>query len=121
VEVPLEITIGQQTFRIVTTEEAERWTAHAIRVDTGDRFGVDASADSPERAAARLSEWLEWQAQHTDALAALQSAERDYHRSIADGAFAGAETQGPSSAEYLEAVKAACRTLDDIRVRRPIL
>ena len=39
-------------------------------------------------AIARLTRWLEWQHEHATALAALQQAERDYHRTIAGSAFA---------------------------------
>ena len=61
-------------------------------------------------------------AAHMAALAALQEAERDYHRTIAGSAFT-APAEGPSPVEMqkdsLKAVETARLRLDDVRARRP--
>jgi hypothetical protein len=69
--------------------------------------------------------WLEWHRDHQEALAALQAAQHAYHRTVANGAFAGA-ADGPSIAENaemqqgsLEALQAARLRLDEVRSRRP--
>jgi fructoselysine-6-P-deglycase FrlB-like protein len=69
--------------------------------------------------------WLEWHRDHEEALAALQAAQHAYHRTVANGAFAGA-ADGPSIAENaemqqgsLEALQAARLRLDEVRSRRP--
>ncbi len=56
-------------------------------------------------------EWFGWQRTHTDALQALQDAQRVYHRAVSASAFAGDE--GVASA----ATKDALRVMDDARVR----
>lgn len=103
-------------------EREGRWIAYAERADTGDRFGIECAGATREEAEARLSAWLAWQAEHTAALAALQEAERAYHRTIAGSAFASA-AEGPSAIEMqkdsLDAVEAARLKLDDVRARRP--
>ena len=66
--------------------------------------------------------WKTWQREHTEALAALQEAQRAYHRTIAGSAFASA-AEGPSAAEIqkesLDAVEAARVRLDEVRARKP--
>ena len=69
--------------------------------------------------------WLEWHREHEEALAALQAAQHAYHRTVANGAFAGA-ADGPSVAENaemqrdsLEALEEARVRLDEIRARKP--
>jgi len=66
--------------------------------------------------------WIEWQAEHTAALEALQQAQRAYHRTIAGSAFAS-PTEGPGAVEMqkesLDAVEAARIRLDDVRARQP--
>jgi len=69
--------------------------------------------------------WVEWQREHEEALAALQAAQHAYHRTVANGAFAGT-ADGPSVAENaemqrgsLEALEAARVRLDEIRARKP--
>ena len=69
--------------------------------------------------------WLEWHREHEDALAALQAAQHAYHRTVANGAFAGT-ADGPSVAENaemqqgsLEALEAARQRLDEVRARKP--
>ena len=113
----MDLNIGNQSLRVVTTESGGRWTAHAVRTDTGERFGIETSSADREDAATRLLRWLEWQAEHMQALTALQQAERDYHRATTDAAFASASE--PGGAVSLEAVNVARQTLDDIRARRP--
>ena len=66
--------------------------------------------------------WLDWQLAHAGALAALQEAQRAYHRTIAGSAFASL-TEGPSPVEIqkesLAALEAARRHLDEVRARQP--
>jgi hypothetical protein len=66
--------------------------------------------------------WVEWQREHTAALAALQEAQRAYHRSVGEGAFAGS-AQEMSAAEMrkdaLDALDAARVRLDGVRARKP--
>jgi hypothetical protein len=116
------LTIGDRRYRLVSAEREGRWTARAEREDTGDPFGIECAAASEADAVSRLTRWLEWQAEHTDALEDLQRAERAYHRTIAGSAFAS-PTEGPSAIEMqkesLEAVEAARVRLDEVRARRP--
>jgi hypothetical protein len=69
--------------------------------------------------------WLDWHREHEEALADLQAAQHVYHRTAANGAFAGT-ADGPSVAENaemqrdsLEALEAARVRLDEIRARKP--
>jgi hypothetical protein len=66
--------------------------------------------------------WLDWQLAHAEALAALQEAQRAYHRTIAGSAFAS-PLEGPSSIEIqkesLAALETARRHLDEVRMRQP--
>jgi hypothetical protein len=116
------ITIGDRRYRLVSAEREGRWTAHAERDDTGDPFGIECAAPSEAEAVARLTRWLEWQAEHTAALDELQRAERAYHRTIAGSAFAS-PTEGPSAIEMqkesLDAVESARLRLDEVRARKP--
>jgi hypothetical protein len=111
-----------RNLRLSAVEREGTWIAHAVRDDTGDPFGIECSGPSEDQAIARLTRWLEWQADHTAALADLQRAERAYHRTIAGSAFAS-PSEGPSAIEMqkesLEALEAARVRLDEIRVRRP--
>ena len=113
---------GSSPYRIVTEQRDGQWFAHAVRTDTGGRFGVECCADSEAAAKDRLRRWLEWQSEHTAALEALQQAERAYHRTIAGSAFAST-TEGPSAIEIqkesLEQVEAARVRLDEVRARKP--
>lgn len=110
------------SYRIVCVEQDHQWLAHAERVDTGDRFGIECAGATKDEAVARLTRWLEWQREHAAALEALQQAERAYHRTIAGSAFAS-PTEGPSAIEMqkesLEAVESARERLDEIRARKP--
>jgi hypothetical protein len=109
-------------YRIVCVERDGQWIAHAERPDTGDPFGIEWGGPTREAATTRLTTWLSWQAEHADALEALQQAERAYHRTIAGSAFAS-PTEGPSAIEMqkesLEALEAARVRLDEVRARKP--
>ena len=116
------ITIGATRYRLVCVQRDGHWLSHAEREDNGDPFGVECSGATEAEAAARVTRWLEWQAEHAGALDALQQAERAYHRTIAGSAFAS-PTEGPSAIEMqkesLDAVEAARVRLDEVRARRP--
>ncbi len=117
----MDLTLGPHTYSRRTTEQAGTATAYAVRVDTGDRFGIDVTGNSEPEALDTLTRWLEWQYEHTQALATLQQAERAYHRAMADAAFAIARDSSAAdgSRASLEQVDAARTTLDDVRARRP--
>jgi hypothetical protein len=96
--------------------------AHAVRADTGDRFGIDCRAATEAEAIARLTRWLDWQHEHEAALEALQQAERAYHRTAAGVPFAsagGALEAAGIRREALEQVEEARLRLDDVRARYP--
>ena len=116
------LSIGDRRYRVLLVERDRQWIAHAQREDTGDPFGIDCAGATADEAVARLTRWLEWQADHAAALADLQRAERAYHRTIAGSAFAS-PTEGPSALELqkesLDAVEAARVRLDEIRGRQP--
>jgi hypothetical protein len=59
--------------------------------------------------------WLEWQRDHAAALAALQDAQRAYHRTVVERALAKAT----NVQEALAAVDAARIRLDAVRARKP--
>jgi hypothetical protein len=109
-------------YRLVASQRDGQWIAVAERADTGDRFGIECAGGSEADAVDRLARWLEWQSEHTAALAALQRAEHAYHRTIAGSAFAS-PTEGPSAIELqkesLEQVEEARVRLDDVRARKP--
>ena len=117
-----ELSIADVAYRIIADERDGQWIARALRDDTGDPFGIECAGASETEAIARLTRWLEWQADHAAALADLQHAERAYHRTIAGSAFAS-PSEGPSAVEMqkesLEALEAARVRLDEIRARRP--
>jgi hypothetical protein len=117
-----QVVIGDRRYRLISAERDGRWTARAERDDTGDPFGIECVAANEQDALARLTRWLEWQAEHTSALEDLQRAERAYHRTIAGSAFAS-PTEGPSAIEMqkesLDAVEAARLRLDEVRAQRP--
>ncbi|HZR24039.1 MAG TPA: hypothetical protein VFA59_10655 [Vicinamibacterales bacterium] len=98
------------------------WVARAEHVDTGDPFGIECTGTTEQEARERLTAWLDWQREHSEALEALQRAERAYHRTIAGSAFAS-PVEGVSAIdmqkESLQAVEAARVRLDEIRARRP--
>jgi len=117
-----QIAIGDRRYRIISVERDGQWIAHAQREDTGDPFGIDCAGATADEAVARLTRWLEWQADHAAALADLQRAERAYHRTIAGSAFAR-PSEGPSAIEMqkeaLDAVEAARVRLDHVRAQKP--
>ena len=117
-----DVTIGTSRFRIVAVPREDGWVAHAERTENGDMFGVEFAAQTEQEASERVVGWLRWQHEHTEALEALQQAERAYHRTIAGSAFAS-PTEGPSAVEMqkesLDAVEAARVRLDEVRARRP--
>ena len=110
-------------FRITATERDGQWIAAAERVDTGERFGIECGGSSEAEAIDRLSRWLDWQLEHSAALAALQLAEQAYHRTIAGSAFAS-PTEGPTAVEMqkeaLDEVEEARVRLDEVRARKPV-
>jgi len=117
-----DLVIGERRYRVICAQREGQWVARAERADTGDPFGVEFVDATEQDARARLKRWLEWQAEHSAALEALQQAERAYHRTIAGSAFAS-PNEGPSPIEVqkesLAAVEAARRQLDDVRSRKP--
>jgi hypothetical protein len=117
-----ELSIGGVRYQLVAAQKDGRWTARAERVDGGDRFGIEPAGATESEALQRLTLWLEWQAEHTSALEALQHAERSYHRTIAGSAFTN-PSEGPDALEIqkesLEVVEAARTRLDEVRSRRP--
>jgi hypothetical protein len=111
---------GSASYRIVAVERDGRWVVHAEREDTRVPFGIDCTGATRGEAIDRLRDWLEWQREHAAALAALQVAERIYHRTVA-GTFAS-QTAAPSAEiqkEALDALDAARIRLDDVRSRAP--
>jgi hypothetical protein len=109
------------SYRIFAVERDQQWIARAEREDTGRPFGIELAGPTESAAILRLTRWLEWQREHTEALAALQAAERLYHRAAA-GAFANQADDAAVHAgkrESLDALDAARVTLDAIRLRKP--
>jgi hypothetical protein len=117
-----EISIGDVRYRIVTVERDGQWIAHAERVDTGDRFGIECGGATRGDASGRLERWLAWQSEHRAAFEALQRAEDAYHRTIAGSAFAN-PTEGPTAIEMQKAslaeLEASRVRLDEARARKP--
>jgi hypothetical protein len=118
----MKTAIGGTTFILRAVERDGQWVARATREDNGDPFGVECAGRTEADAIARLTRWLDWQHEHTEALQALQQAEHAYHRTIAGSAFAST-TEGPTAFEVqkesLDAVEAARVRLDEVRGRRP--
>ena len=115
----MNIQIGNATFTLVTTSRNGQWTAHAVRTDNGDRYGIDVTASSEEDATSRLARWLQWQHDHTAALDTLQRAENAYHRAVANAAFSSADAQVADAKPARADLNAARGVLDDVRARRP--
>lgn len=116
------LVLGGQAFIIRAARRGVAFTAHAVRAETGDRFGGDFTGVSEADAVAGVTRWLEWQGDHSAALQALQDAERIYHRSVADQAFAPKEHDDArlrARRESLELVESARARLDAVRARRP--
>jgi hypothetical protein len=117
-----QLSCGEARFRLQAVERGGTWIATAERIESGARFGIECAGASESEALARLAAWLTWQYEHALALAELQHAERDYHRTIAGSAFAtSADAVSPIEMQKdgLNAVAAARARLDDIRVRKP--
>ena len=55
----MDLTLGPHTDTLRTTEQAGTATAHAVRVDTGDRFGIDVTGNSEPEALDTLIAELE--------------------------------------------------------------
>jgi hypothetical protein len=116
----MEIDIGGTWYRLVALESDDQWIARAFRVDTGERFGVDATAPTRESALGQLRRWLEWHHDHAAALAALRAAERAYHRAVTDEAFgASAKARRGAGRAPMEELDRARAALDAVRTRRP--
>ena len=117
-----EISIGEAQYRLMAVQKDGSWVAHAERRDDGERFGVEWPGATEAEAIARLTDWLEWQREHSRALDALQEAERAYHRTIAGSAFTN-PNEGPGPIEIqkesLAHVEEARARLDEVRARRP--
>ncbi len=106
--------------RVEVKERGRRWFARARDATTGAPFGIECAGDNEGEARARLTRWLDWQADHVAALEALQQAEHAYHRTIAESAFAGAgDTSADSPKTALDAVERARVRLDAVRTRKP--
>jgi hypothetical protein len=95
-------------FEIVVYEDGGVFTAWARRVTNGDPFGPRFTADSEGEAHRRLAAWVEWQRDHSAALATLQSAEGVYHR-LAVQTFAG------EAAGHRDGIQAALAVMDEAR------
>ncbi|MGE3190849.1 MAG: hypothetical protein AB7N90_14300, partial [Vicinamibacterales bacterium] len=75
-------------YRLLLAEDEDGvWVASARRLDTGDPFGPPVPGDGPDEAAEMLARWLAWQQAHAGALAALQAAEGQYNRLVAESAL----------------------------------
>lgn len=114
--------VGDRAYRIHARQRNDRWTAWAVRLDNGDRFGGDFWGHTEAAATAAVASWLQWQAEHAAALAELQDAERAYHRSIAGHAFASTADEPATlqtRRDKLDAVERARIRLDAIRARQP--
>lgn len=111
---------GDRAYRIWAAERGGQWMAHAVRVDTGDRYGGDFTGATEQAAVDAVARWLKWQGDHEAALIALQSAERAYHRLVAEDAFAGAADRAARAGlrrETLAHLERARVHLDEVRGR----
>lgn len=115
----MDLTIGEVTYRLAASVRDGVWTAHAERQPSGDRFGIDCAGPTEEAAKDRLAKWLIWQDSHSRALDALQSAERTYHRAMAEGAFGNESAADDLRRQTLAQIEAAAAHLDEVRARRP--
>ena len=116
-----EVQIGGKTYRIRAAASGNEWRAVAEDAQRGEPFGPAMTSWSAEHALQLVERWLAWQHEHAEALAALQLAERSYHRSVTGHAFAGPDdsTRQESERSQLDAVDAARRRLDAVRNRQP--
>ncbi|MEQ1908856.1 MAG: hypothetical protein ABMA15_08535 [Vicinamibacterales bacterium] len=115
----MNIQIDDVTYTVVVRCVQDQWTAHAVRSESGERYGVEVAAPTESEATLRLTRWLQWQREHTRALEKLQDAERAYHRAVAGAAFSSAEAQITETKPSRAAMDAARNDLDDVRARRP--
>jgi hypothetical protein len=118
----LLVTVGDRTFRIHAVEQPGSWLAHAVSLEHGDRCSEDMAAPTETEAMDRVRRWLEWQRDHAMALAELQTAQRAYHRTITDVAFASradSEQAPHARPTALALVDAARAKLDAMRACRP--
>jgi hypothetical protein len=115
-----DFAVGTETYRLVVSGQGGQWTAHAVHAVSGDRFGTTFTGPTEAGVVARLSAWLAWQREHAVALAALQSAEQAFHRTIAGSAFANASEAVENQKASLDQVEAARVRLDDVRARQPV-
>jgi hypothetical protein len=116
------ISIRGVTYRLNAVERDGQWVARAKREENGRPFGAEYGGATETAALDGLSQWLDWQDEHQQALEALQAAERAYHRAIAGSAFANAEEEpaaGELQRESLDALEIARIRLDEVRNRKP--
>lgn len=114
------VQFGNSSYRLHAREQSGSYFAYACRGDSAERFGIETTAASADEALSKLTRWLEWQHQHTEAFSQLQEAERAYHRVMTGSAFS--DDQSGSDAARKQAVDtmtAARHHLDDVRARRP--
>ena len=100
------------------SERDGHWVAQRGARRHRQAFGIDCTGATRDQAIDRLGRWLEWQAEHAAALAALQVAERIHYRTMA-GTFASQTAPAAAKQETLEALDAARIRLDSIRSRKP--
>lgn len=116
----MELTIGSTDYRLTSDDRNGRIVTYAVRLDNGDRFGIEVNGTSVEDTQSTLARWLQWQYEHSQALATLQQAERVYHKAMAGAAFgATPESAAEESRSAVEAMNEARTRLDEIRLRRP--
>lgn len=63
--------------------------------------------------------WSEWQRDHAAALAALQEAQRAYHRVAVGSTQSSSRQSAVDRRQSLEAIDAARARLDEVRARKP--
>lgn len=116
----MELTIGTTEYRLISDDRNGRVVTHAVRLDNGDRFGIEVTGSTAEDTQTTLARWLQWQFEHSEALAALQQAERVYHKAMAGAAFGAApDAAADDSRVAVEAMNDARTKLDEIRLQRP--
>jgi hypothetical protein len=112
-----EISVGSRRFLLAASPRETSWSAQAVSVPGGERFGPECAGATEDAAIERLTGWLEWQHAHAEALRALQDAERIYHRVVTASAFEHPLDAAVPAArrEALAAIEAARVRLDGIR------
>ena len=114
------LVLGGTTYTLNAIERDNAWVAEARKAPSGMRVGPPVTASTATEAMARLVKWLEWQRDHEDALAALQTAEQTYHRAIAGSAFAsGLPEATEMQQEALQRIEEARVRLEEIRQNQP--